>query len=55
MSQKGLNRSFKRAQAVVEYVCVTLAILGLFLVFLDQVKGHLQTYHDGMVNKIATQ
>lgn len=45
----------KRAQSAVEYVSILLVVLGLFAAFLGQVRGHLQLYHERMVNRIATQ
>lgn len=44
-----------KAQSTVEYVTILLIVLGLFAAFLNQVKEHLQLYHETMVQRIATQ
>lgn len=45
----------KKAQSTVEYVTIFMIVLGLFVVFLNQVKGHLELYQERMVTQIATQ
>jgi hypothetical protein len=44
----------RRAQVAVEYITLLLMILGLSAFFLNQIKGTLQNYHNGMVIRIAT-
>jgi hypothetical protein len=48
----------KKAQSTVEYVTILLIILGLVAVFLNQIigqNGALQSYHERMATRVATQ